>query len=58
MNWSVPIIINRKIFAGIPKGFGSWIPSPIAKPSYNGIVITAIKKPNIIHALKIAGKNV
>ena len=45
------------MFAGIPKGFGSSIPSPIITPLYRDIVNIAEKKPNTIHELSSAGNN-
>ena len=51
------IIRNTNIFAGIPKGFGSSIPSPIVTPPYNDIVNIAEKKPSTIHELSSAGTN-
>ena len=51
------IVRNTNIFAGIPKGFGSSIPSPIGTPPYSDMVNIAEKKPNTIHILSSAGNN-
>ena len=45
------------MFAGIPKGFGSSIPTPTGKPSQSGIESVAIWKPNNIHELNTPAKN-
>ena len=51
------VFSNVYVFAGIPKGFGSSIPSPIGTPPYNDIENIAEKKPNTIHELSSAGNN-